>query len=129
MIDSNSKTKIKFADIILVVVIVLAAGFFFIYDSYFQTAGKWAEISVDGKLIKRVLLSKTENFPVEGPAGLSEIRIADNKIWIEEAPCPHKYCQTMGKINRSGQTIICIPNRLIIKIAGKGRDDIDAITE
>ncbi|HBE87040.1 MAG TPA: hypothetical protein DDW53_19330, partial [Lachnoclostridium sp.] len=38
---------------------------------------------------------------------------------ITEASCPDKVCVRTGKIHRSGELIVCLPNRVVITIEGE----------
>lgn len=58
----------------------------------------------------------------------SDVALADNpdmilevrrgRVRVAQADCPRKLCQHAGWISRPGQTIVCLPNRLLIEIAG-----------
>lgn len=88
-----------------------------------------AEISVDGKLIKTVPLK--DGYRDEIRLGDSEhyniIEIADNKIRVREADCPDQICVHMGWASTAPQQIVCLPNRLMIKIK-TAETDIDDIS-
>lgn len=53
------------------------------------------------------------------------VRIKDKNVWVEETHCPLKICQKTGRISKPGQNIVCVPNRVFIKIEG-GESDYDA---
>ena len=44
------------------------------------------------------------------------IIVKDNKIWVEENECPNHDCIKEGKKSKVGDTIICLPNKIIIRI-------------
>jgi hypothetical protein len=50
---------------------------------------------------------------------------------VEEASCPDGLCKSMGRISMSGQSIICLPNKVVIEILDKSREtpssEIDVI--
>ncbi|HRR92028.1 MAG TPA: NusG domain II-containing protein [bacterium] len=50
----------------------------------------------------------------------------NRKVRILSSPCPDKLCVKQGYISESGQVIICLPNRVVIKI--EGRASFDALT-
>ena len=54
--------------------------------------------------------------------------ISDGYVWMEEANCKDKLCINQGKISLSGQTIICLPNKVMVTIVGKD-NEIDAIAK
>lgn len=45
--------------------------------------------------------------------------IKDGKAFILQASCPDKICVKQRPISKVGQTITCLPNKLVIKIVGK----------
>ena len=46
----------------------------------------------------------------------------------KEADCPDKLCVSQGKISRSGQTIICLPNKTMVTIKG-GKSEYDGVAQ
>ena len=48
------------------------------------------------------------------------IEIKDKSIFVSEANCPNGHCKASGKITKSGESIVCLPGKLIIKIVGGG---------
>ena len=71
----------------------------------------------------------TENCTVciPGPVGFTEIRIENRRVGVKKASCPLKTCKHMGFINREGDVIICIPNRVLIQITGN-QNDLDGFS-
>ncbi len=60
--------------------------------------------------------------------GHNKVVIADGEVWMEEADCPDKLCISQGKISRSGQTIICLPNKVMVTIKG-GKSEYDGVAQ
>ena len=54
--------------------------------------------------------------------------IRDGKADVTEADCPDKLCVLQGKISRSGQTIICLPNKTMVTIKG-GKSEYDGVAQ
>lgn len=110
---------------LLIIVLVIAAGalltFFLSQDS-----GKYVEITCNGTLYGEYSLSEDKSFKVESEFGWNEVVISDGKVYVSDASCRDKLDVAQGKIYKSGQSIICLPNRL--SIAVKGRKDIDALS-
>lgn len=57
--------------------------------------------------------------------GTNIVVIKDGYVYMEDANCPDKICIKQGKINKKGQTITCLPNKITISI--RNDDDIDII--
>ena len=47
---------------------------------------------------------------------------------ISEASCPDKICVNHKRIQKSGETIICAPNKVVVEIKSKSKNEIDAIS-
>lgn len=86
-----------------------------------------AVVSVDGEEIDRVSLERaagertyqagTYTLTVEYAAGSARVLSSD---------CPTQDCVHTGMITRSGQSIVCLPARIIIRLEG-GAADPDAV--
>jgi len=92
-----------------------------------QCQAKWCIVSVDGKDVYKLLLSNNKQVKIIGPLGESIVEIQDNGVRVKDSPCPLKVCMCQGRINKSGQTIVCVPNRIMIRIMGEKK--VDAITK
>ena len=44
--------------------------------------------------------------------------ISEGRAHMEEADCPDKSCTRMKEIRFEGESIICLPNRVVLKITG-----------
>lgn len=86
----------------------------------------------DGKVIVKV------NGEVKGTYSLSqyvEVKINDtNKFLIEdrevkmlEANCPDQICVKHKAISKNKESIICLPNKVIIEIVNDEKADLDAV--
>jgi hypothetical protein len=60
--------------------------------------------------------------------GKMKIEVKSGKIRILDSDCPQKVCVKMGWIDNSGQTIVCMPNHVLIEIRSSGSPLIDAIS-
>ena len=80
---------------------------------------RYAEIKVDGKIYKKIPLAyhkgKEELF-IETAYGENTITIDDDTIAVTKADCPDAVCIKAGKAKNVGDTIACLPHKLIIEI-------------
>ncbi|MDX9802223.1 MAG: NusG domain II-containing protein [Spirochaetia bacterium] len=121
--------KLKIADIAVIVLSLAAAvtAGFYIYDGY--KAPELLEITAaSGKSVYQ--LDQDRKLIINGPLGDSVIIIKEKEAWFLDSPCPDKLCVKTGHINDSGEWAGCLPNRVFIRITGKGEDDekIDAVS-
>ena len=85
--------------------------------SAFVNNGQKAEISVDGKIIKTVSLNQNSIFKINN----AEIQIKGGKIRVLYSPCKDKICIKTGYISKPSQTIVCLPEKLTIRIIGDSK--------
>lgn len=101
---------------------------FFLLSVFFlpRNQGEKVIISVDKSKNFVYHLNQNREIIVNGKLGTAKIVIGDGRVRILNSPCPLKICEKKGWISKKGDFIICIPNRVVIKITGK---EFDAITE
>ena len=112
--------------LIVVVVILTLISLGFIKRQAFCDQNKFVSIQVNGKEIKKIIFDKNivgKQIPIESQYGFNLIEIGDEKIRVIEADCPDKVDVKQGYISKIGETIICLPNRMVIEIKGNDRDD------
>lgn len=66
---------------------------------------------------------------VPGPLGETLVEIHDGEARIVESPCPNQTCVAAPGISHKGEWNACLPNEIIIRVAGDDRaeDGLDAI--
>ena len=48
----------------------------------------------------------------------ADFEVKNGKIRMTEVSCPDKLCEKTGYIGSSGQSIICVPNKITVSVAG-----------
>lgn len=57
-----------------------------------------------------------------------KIILTDKEVWVEGSDCPTQDCVHTGHISRSGQSIVCLPARVTVRlVGGTGEPDVDAV--
>ena len=86
-----------------------------------------AEIYQNGSLIQEVSLETDQTFDLSGDY-VNTVTVENGKIAITTSTCPGSDCVHSGWAHRAGQAIICLPNRVEIRLIGTaGSGDIDAV--
>jgi hypothetical protein len=113
---------------ILIVLGVIALSVFLILEGA-AGAGDGTEltvsITVNGEeYLTLPLTRELEEITVEGYRGESYVEIDDGKVRMVDSACPDKLCVRSGWISRPGESIVCLPNRVVIEIkSGEGGPD------
>jgi hypothetical protein len=63
---------------------------------------------------------------IDGHAGQATLVVKNGEAFLRNAPCPLKICEAMGPVSRSGEVILCLPNRIYIRVTGE--EEVDAIS-
>ena len=122
----NREMKLTFCkgDLIavgLVAAIAILVGVFF-WTSVGREEGSMVSVYQDGKLIKEISLNDTTEFKVEG-VYTNVISVKDGKAAITESDCPGTDCVHSGWIHDAGRSIVCLPNRVEIRVEGASEVD------
>lgn len=114
----------KKADIVIVAFVAIAAlSIIFAFTG--ADNGSIAVILQDGKEITRIDLKAAGTREVE-VNGLyhNKILCRDGRIGVVESDCPGEVCVQSGFISGGGKSIVCLPNRMEIRIVGESDVDI-----
>ena len=145
------KEYIRKADIILFIVLV-AAGLAVsaLLAVSHADAGADARVVIEsgGELFASYPLSKDSEIIVPAPGGVSYkdpkaapadasgectqyryfniVKISGGEVSVTGASCKNQVCVRHGAISKTGESIVCLPNRLVVTI--EGGDGYDTVT-
>jgi hypothetical protein len=89
-----------------------------------------AVIQVNGELYKTIPLTShagTDTFTIQTKDGHNTVTVKDQSIAITEADCPDKICINEGFISKPGETIACLPHKVIIEVRAEDSSEPDVI--
>ena len=126
---SNILKIITPGDKILVGFILVLGIISLIALSHLRQPGDLVTIEVDGQVIHQVDLNISREIKVKGPIGETTIKINQNSARVVHSDCPEKICVKTGKIHLAGEMIVCVPNKVVVKITGGQKNQFDVITQ
>lgn len=116
-------------DFFLILLLIVVIGGGLVFNHFRQSyKGDKVVIYVDKEVYKEVPLSKNEEFTIKTPKGYNNVKVHDGGVEVVEASCPDDVCVKTGFITKSNQSIVCIPNKVSIKIVSNEKNDIDIIS-
>ena len=144
------KEYIRKADIILFIVLVaagLAASAFLSLTHADPGSGAKVVIESGGELFAEYPLSEDTEIIVPAPSGVKYadpkappagaddectqyryfniVRISGGEVSVSAASCRNQVCAGHGGISKTGESIVCLPNRLVVTIeGGSGYDTV-----
>ena len=116
---------------LILVLLVLAAGSWFLFRSDSTARDKVLVVRKDQQVLQRIELKKvTSETKLIVPVEHGGMVIAYDREGgrVLSSPCPDQVCVHQGKITRSGQTIACVPEKVLVTITTAAKEnDHDAI--
>ena len=79
--------------------------------------GAWCAVSVDGKTLTALPLSEDTEYAIPLDSGKNTLVIENGKAYISFADCPDKICVNHRPISYDGESIICLPHKLVVSIS------------
>ena len=111
-------------DLLLAGALLLAAALLWILVRPGGTGG-WAVVTQDGAETARYPLDTNLTVTLGGEA-YNILQIAGGEAAVIEANCGDHTCVRTGAVSRQGESIVCLPHRLVIRVEGGGTSVFDA---
>lgn len=125
---------IKKWDIVLILLLLLVSFIpegVFLATNQAKSQNTIAVVTINGDVYKEIPLSEhtgTDEIPiVTADGGHNLIVVRNQEIGITEADCPDKICIQEGFIARPGESVICLPHKLMIEVKAANHEEPDII--
>lgn len=116
MKERGKKVKAYGKDILLILVIFGIGVSLLAYTYLGKQNHSVVAVRVDGKVVQEFLLDDSIQYKIEGIGGTNTLCIDEGSVWLKEADCPDRICVQTGKIRYAGQSIICLPHKVVVEI-------------
>jgi hypothetical protein len=113
------------SDIKLILIILIFLFICFLCLNIFNNTGNYAFVYYENEIIKEIDLSIDDEYIVSGFNGDVVISVKSNSIAVIEEVSPKHLCSLQGYVNSPLEPIICLPNKIVIKI--EGLEEVDAV--
>lgn len=118
-LDSIKRSKVN--DFILVVAFLVIALICMIILSFSGKKGSYVKVSIQGKEEGVYDLSKNQMIDIsyDNEEFSNQVMIKNGEAYMENANCQDKICVNHKPISKDGETIVCLPHKLVIEIVDK----------
>ena len=123
------RLTLRSGDFVAAALVLLAAAALLVYFALGRH-GTAATVQVwqDGVLQAEYPLAVNREFVVGG-AYHNTVCIENGRVCILDADCPGQDCVKSGWQQESGRSIVCLPNRLELRlVGGSGAPQVDGVT-
>lgn len=121
----------KKADFIVigVVAVIVAVMLFFLYGIN-TSSGDFVQIQIDGECVETLPLDEdTTREILTDDNGLNVLIIENGSAVMTDANCPDGICTNHRAISKTGESIICLPHKVVITIVNDktAENEVDAV--
>ena len=116
-------------DIIFYIILILTGLILTVTVFAFSKTGDQILISVNGKSYGVYQLDQNQTIPIliHGKV-TNQVTIRDKKAWMTKADCPDHLCMKQGKISKNGESIVCLPNKIVVEVQSSKKAEYDSIS-
>ena len=82
-------------------------------------------VKVDGKVTGTYPLAKDQKIRING--GTNILTIKNGKAKMTDADCPDQLCVHQKAASKNHESIICLPNKVVVEVDGSEESEFDAV--
>ena len=121
------KLNMKKKDWLFIVIVLLVAGLaFFLHEIIGGSGAGCITVKVDGAIEGVYSLGEDQEIEING--GSNKLVIKNGKADMTEADCPDKLCVHQKPVSKNHDSIICLPNKVIVEVDSSANSEFDAVT-
>ena len=126
--ELKQKVNLQKKDWILIGIILFVAGMAFLLHEFIGGKGAGCvTVKVDGEIQGVYRLSEDQEIEING--GTNTLKINNGTADMTWADCPDKLCVNQRAVSKSGESIICLPNRVIVTVDSSENSEFDAVAQ
>lgn len=116
--------------IFIVLVIVFLAAVTLCYRLSGRAAGTEVLVTIDGKEYGTYSIEQEQEVSVQIDGKTTNVlTIKNGVVHMTWADCPDKLCVHQKEISKSKETIVCLPNKVVVQIIGMEESEFDSIAK
>lgn len=87
-------------------------------------------VTVEGNVYNTYSIDDDDEYTIETENGYNIVSVSNGKVSVTDASCPDKICVHEKAIYADGQSIICLPNKVVVEIVeNKSDKSIDGVVK
>lgn len=111
-------------DIILIACLLIVSVTSIIILNLNKKTSNKAYVYHDNTLLKEIDLNINNTYTFKGDKGNVVVKVKNKKIKVDKETSDYHLCSKIGYISKSYETIICLPNKIVIEIGGNDLDTV-----
>ena len=91
--------------------------------------GGKVQVKVDGRVVGTYSLAEDRTVPFDTKYGHNRLTVEGGEAFMTESDCPDHYCEAQGHIDRTGETIVCLPHKPVPEVVAGECAAADAVAQ
>lgn len=125
--------KLKRGDLVVVLVLAIAViSWFGISKLGEEKNERQIVIETNGNVLKKIPMEdgmKLQDIHINLENGkYIDLAVDENGVYVKDVICPDKLCQKTGLVSKVGQSIVCLPNKVVAYVEGKSESEVDDVS-
>ena len=121
--------KIKKQDIICIIIILAIAVICYLGIGVHRKEGSVVVVYGDGQAVDSFSLDEEVDYTIQTKQGTNQLVISNHKAKITQADCKDKLCVHQTQIAKDGETIVCLPHKVVVQVAGGKEQELDGVVK
>jgi hypothetical protein len=119
---------IKKNDLILIGIVIMLGIAIIIFMNATKSEGSKVVITIDGIVYDTLELEENTSYTIKGENGeWNTLEIKDGYANMLDASCPDKLCVSQKDIHFNHETIVCLPNKVVLEVVDGEESNVDMI--
>ena len=115
-------------DVLLTAVLLLLGGVLALFLWLTRQDGGIVSVQIDGEVVMELPLNEDRSLVLGEGAHTNKLVIEGGKAQVVEASCPDRICVGQGAVQYAGESIVCLPHKLVITVQGGAASGVDGST-
>jgi len=126
----HTKKRFGKKDAVFIGLLLIIAILIFFFTNYFQKeTGAMVTVTVDGKVYGTYDLEKEQTIDIKaGDKTTNILKISDGKAKMLTADCPDQLCVKQKAVSKNKESIICLPNKIVVEVDSHQNSQYDAVS-
>lgn len=124
-IDLHSLQKKDYVLIAVIICVTVLAVF--LHELIGGKGAGCATVKVRGEIEGVYSLAEDQTIEING--GTNLLQIKNGNVDMTWADCPDKLCVNQKAISKNGESIICLPNKVVVTVESNENSEFDAVAQ
>lgn len=114
---------------ILIAALLIFGGGLALLLLFTRQDGGLVRVQIDSETVMELPLGQDTRIALGEDGHANTLVIRDGTAQVVEADCPDQVCVRQGAVRYAGESIVCLPHKLVITIEGGQTGGVDGATK